>query len=107
MSEKVSALVEFFREEAAIWGNQGDLEGWSTEETAIHFLREYRQLGLAKAGDWDAILNHIGFVLRIELARHPAIGTNISLKEADALVTDLSSRLTYDIHKRLDPSYDS
>jgi len=69
MSEKVSALVEFFREEAAIWGNQGDLAGWSTEETAIHCLREYRQLGLAKAGDWDAILNHIGFVLRIELAR--------------------------------------
>jgi hypothetical protein len=41
---KVGRLVEYFRGEGARFGNEGDLQGWSTEETAVRFLRSYREL---------------------------------------------------------------
>jgi hypothetical protein len=41
-SEDAGPLVEFFRGEGfKAYGHKGDYEMWSTEETAVHFLREH------------------------------------------------------------------
>jgi hypothetical protein len=107
VSNKPSPLAEFFREEAPAWGNHGDHEGWSTEETAIHFLREHQQLGLAQTADWNAINSYIRSELRLALARHPKVGQALTLGEGDELISKLATSFTYGVHKRLDPSYDT
>ncbi len=38
----MSELVDFFRTEGFNpYGHKGDYEGWSPEQTAVHFLREH------------------------------------------------------------------
>lgn len=36
-------LVRFFRERAPAWGQMGDYNGWSPEETAVHLLTVAQQ----------------------------------------------------------------
>jgi hypothetical protein len=104
----IAPLVDFFRGEGSDYGRKGDYEGWTAEETAVHFLREHIACGAPPPEvDWNKVLTHIGSELRITLARHPKVGNALTLGEADQLITDLSSKLTYDTHKIVDPSYDS
>lgn len=41
MSEPAVTLVEFFRNEGAAMGSAGDANLWTTEETAVHYLRDH------------------------------------------------------------------
>jgi hypothetical protein len=57
--------------------------------------------------DWNAVMGRIRHELEMALARHPAVGAALTFQEGEKLISDLSAKLTYDIHHMVDPSYDN
>lgn len=57
--------------------------------------------------NWSGIMSHIRHELEMALARHPQVGSALSMQEGEKLISSLSAKLTYDIHKRVDPTYDT